>query len=429
MENYRTPKPPSGNVRPRKRKRKKPNFTKYGFRFLMFLFFLIFLSLIFSVLFYLNLTGINIPPDILYTVYSDGQKEGKKISVPRNLGFSDMPYFPISEIMEQMDFVLAGDKYEISFVRKKSDEYIKLKSGSTAAYINDEKYYLSGPTFADGDAIYVPLEFLRNVFFNLTFSSDQKDPDKITVSIGTIGDSCLKVRKAKNLTAADEYEAPYFTNEPQSFTADLGEYEKYFNPPADSRDEFLVLINQNNPIVPQQYAPPDLIDLIDTRADGRPVQKLRLYPAKALEAFLIEARANGYINITVTSAYRTYAYQEQLYNEEVERLRPTYGENAEAAAAVSVMPPGYSEHQSGLSLDMHTLGSAAEIFGSTPEGSWLAENAHRFGFILRYAADKTDITGIKYEPWHFRYVGSFQAAKIYESGLCFEEYYDQHLKN
>jgi LAS superfamily LD-carboxypeptidase LdcB len=382
----------------------------------------------FSVLFFLNLTKIKPTPDILYTVSFGEQNKDKKISVPQGLGFADVKYFPINEIMEQMGFVLAGGKDEFSFVRSKSGEYIKLMSGSLAAYINDETYYLNRPPFADGGGIYVPLEFLRNVFFNLALSFDEKDENKINIAVGEIGDFCLKVHKANMLSAADEYAAPYFTAEPESFKADLSEYEKYFNPPAELRDEFLILVNQKNPLSPD-YAPPDLADLADTRADGRAVQKLRLYPAKALEAFLIEARANGQNNITVTSAYRTYAYQDQLYREEAERLRPAYGEDAEEIAAVSVMPPGYSEHQSGLSLDMHTLGSAAESFGSTPEGSWLAENAHRFGFILRYPADKTDITGIKYEPWHFRYVGSFQAAKIYASGLCFEEYCEAYLKN
>jgi len=99
---------------------------------------------------------------------------------------------------------------------------------------------------------------------------------------------------------------------------------------------------------------------------------------------------------------------------------------SEEAAAVSVARPGQSEHQSGLGVDMHNAAAANQNFGETPDGIWLAENAHHFGFILRYPADKTDITGIKYEPWHFRYVGRRVAAIIYAGGLCLEEYWEKY---
>ncbi|MFR5864844.1 MAG: D-alanyl-D-alanine carboxypeptidase family protein [Acutalibacteraceae bacterium] len=84
-----------------------------------------------------------------------------------------------------------------------------------------------------------------------------------------------------------------------------------------------------------------------------------------------------------------------------------------------------SEHQSGLCVDMHNLPSANISFGETAQAKWLAENAHRFGFILRFPADKTDITGVQYEPWHFRFVGREAATEIYEQGLCLEEYLGQ----
>ena len=86
------------------------------------------------------------------------------------------------------------------------------------------------------------------------------------------------------------------------------------------------------------------------------------------------------------------------------------------------MPPGASEHQSGLCCDMHNLGAADQAFAKEKVAVWLAENAHKFGFILRYEADKQDITGIHYEPWHFRYVGRYHATKMYEADLCLEEY-------
>jgi D-alanyl-D-alanine carboxypeptidase len=330
--------------------------------------------------------------------------------------------------MTNMDFVLIGDKNELSFVRGKSGEYIKFIINSNIAYINDEIYHLPASAFADGDNnIYVPVEFIDGVFTNITVSADEKDANKITVDVAPLGETgtALKIRRANRLPAVDE--SPNIGDSPVSFLADLTEYERYFNPPADEAREYLVLINHANPLDPIDYIPPDLTEVIDARAANRP-QFLRYYPAKALEAFLIEARANGMNNITVTSAYRSYARQSELFNAEVNRLRPVHGENAESVAAVSIMPPGHSEHQTGLGVDMHTIPTgAAQSFGNTPEGRWLAENAHHFGFILRYPEGMTHITGIIYEPWHFRYVGRFHATRMFDLGLVLEEYREQYL--
>ena len=82
------------------------------------------------------------------------------------------------------------------------------------------------------------------------------------------------------------------------------------------------------------------------------------------------------------------------------------------------------KHQTGLALDMHNLPSAEVTFADSPAYAWLEANAHKFGFILRFPKDKEDITGISFEPWHYRFVGRKAATYIYEHGLCLEEYYD-----
>jgi D-alanyl-D-alanine carboxypeptidase len=211
------------------------------------------------------------------------------------------------------------------------------------------------------------------------------------------------------------------TAEVYDFIADLSEYEKYMNP--ENRDEYLILINTVNRL-DENYLPADLIDVVDTRKDGRDTQKLREYPAKALEALLIEARANGYNDVTVTSAYRSYAYQTQLFNQRVASYAGLSYDDAYAKAATIVAIPGTSEHQSGMCLDMHNISSGADVsFADTEAGQWLALNSYKFGYILRFPADKTEITGISFEPWHFRYVGRYHAERIYQSGLCLEEYF------
>ena len=104
-----------------------------------------------------------------------------------------------------------------------------------------------------------------------------------------------------------------------------------------------------------------------------------------------------------------------------ELRRPTK-EEATAHVLTYSTRPGTSEHQSGLCCDMHNLPDTTSKFDNTPEAIWLAENAHRFGFILRYPPNTQHITGIKHESWHFRYVGRTAATEIYEQGITLDEY-------
>jgi len=219
----------------------------------------------------------------------------------------------------------------------------------------------------------------------------------------------------------DSVEEPEDSNEALNFKADLSKYEEYMNPDGD---EYLTLINRDN-MLSKDYVPEDLVDVKATRKDGRNTQKMRLYAAMALEAMLLEADANGmnYVNestgqsLSVTSAYRSYEYQAQRLAEET----ANYG--SEELALQVVQYPGASEHQSGLCCDMHNMSSAVTAFEDQDAAKWLAENCHKFGFILRYPKDKTGITGISFEPWHFRYVGRYHATKMYELDMCLEEYW------
>ena len=123
------------------------------------------------------------------------------------------------------------------------------------------------------------------------------------------------------------------------------------------------------------------------------------------------AKHAGY-NIPLVSGFRSYEYQEQIYNNYVS----IYGKEATDTFSAE---PGHSEHQSGLAMD---VGKIDDNYGETKEGKWLAENAHKYGFIIRYQKGKESITGYKYEPWHIRYLGVDLATKVYNSGLCLEEY-------
>lgn len=128
---------------------------------------------------------------------------------------------------------------------------------------------------------------------------------------------------------------------------------------------------------------------------------------------LSEAAAMEGLNIYFASGFRSYDYQSEIYYNYVN----AYGQ--ESADTFSARP-GYSEHQSGLAIDVNSIDDS---FRNTPEAVWLAIHCHEYGFIIRYPEGKQDITGYKYEPWHIRYVGTDLSYPIYESGLTVEEYF------
>jgi len=135
----------------------------------------------------------------------------------------------------------------------------------------------------------------------------------------------------------------------------------------------------------------------------------------AFTKMIDDAKELGYYLID-TSAYRTYEYQNYLYNKYLQ-------ENGLEWTLKSSAKPGHSEHHTGLATDIVKTGVSMYDFESTKEFTWLKENAHKYGFILRYPKGKEYLTGYKYEPWHYRYVGVEAATYIYENDIVFEEYY------
>ena len=181
------------------------------------------------------------------------------------------------------------------------------------------------------------------------------------------------------------------------------------------------LVNREYPLaedfVPEGLTTPDvLFPFSDTTID-----KAKMTPeAGAALALLFDAAYDeAELTLYGVSAYRSYARQYTIYATNL-ATRGIAHTNRYSAA------PGRSEHQTGLAID---ISCASEGFGlettfaDTPEGIWVAENAHRFGFILRYPKDKEHITGYNYEPWHIRYVGTELAGYLYETGLTLDEYY------
>jgi zinc D-Ala-D-Ala carboxypeptidase len=183
----------------------------------------------------------------------------------------------------------------------------------------------------------------------------------------------------------------------------------------------LALVNKQFAL-PDGYEPNDLVKPnVSFSYGNQDIEKsyLRKEAASALETMFKDAKDSG-INLNAVSGYRSYQRQEVLFDAEVSRVG-----REQAVQAVAV--PGNSEHQTGLAMDISSdsvNNTLTEQFESTVEGQWLKENAHRYGFILRYPKGKETITGYQYEPWHFRFVGEKAAKLIYKKDLTLEEYFN-----
>ncbi len=176
----------------------------------------------------------------------------------------------------------------------------------------------------------------------------------------------------------------------------------------------LLLVNRWNPI------PAGFDVKLVTLSGGHQVDE-RIYPD--LQKMFDDARAEGILPM-IYSSYRTTQKQQQLMEDEINKYRQEGYSSREAKkiAETWVARPGTSEHQIGLALDITSADKEAQEPAVVWE--WLRKNSYRYGFILRYPEDKTDITGISSEPWHFRYVGETAAAELYQRGICLEEYLD-----
>ena len=179
----------------------------------------------------------------------------------------------------------------------------------------------------------------------------------------------------------------------------------------------LTLVNAWTP-VEEGYAPPLTEIENNYYFDSRAVQDL--------QQMLADGRKEG-LDFWICSAYRTIEKQTRLYENKVSRLMTEEGfseSQAREKARTEVAYPGTSEHHLGLAVDIVAKDYQIldEKQARTEEADWLSENCWRYGFILRYPLDKTEETGIIFEPWHYRYVGKEAAKEIMEQGICLEEY-------
>lgn len=277
------------------------------------------------------------------------------------------------------------------------------ENGSDIALINGIELEMpKGASIKNGYCL-IPLSTAEELFLGLSISSERKTT---TVSLGN----------GNIYMIASDPKIEYLT--------DVSEYLEYIN----SNDEYIfILANKENPLT--EDFPEDKDLLVEIPAEYRKDSVIYLYTValQALQAMMNDMFEAGLNDIYVTSAYRSYAYQEVLFNiyidEEMESGL-SYDEAVKKVLTYS-SEPGKSEHQTGLCVDFTTRaigGVVDDVFETTAAFAWLKDNAWKYGFILRYPEDKVDITGYSYESWHYRFVGLERASVIYQTGICYEEY-------
>lgn len=415
--------------RARAKKRRAATLRMIAARAVLFVVILALVSGITAALFFINLNYVK-PSDSSRYKYDIG---GKTYSLPYSKAVRDgRVYVSFTDVAELCDLAVIGSAEDMKYVVKGDEaETIRFITDSRVVYVNDVETRLGAECYYEKGEVYVPVDFVGAYLKGLDIRVDEKKHEVEISKVITNLNEKGKVPKGEEaeyaplsfllqstagLKPLDEEQEAMATMPDLGFQTNLMIYEEYMNP--GNTDEFLTLVNVDNKL-DSTYAPQDLYVVEATRDDGRKKQMLRLNAAMALEALFKEMKAAGYEDVSVTSAYRSYSYQEQLFNQYLAQHNNDY----EYVATFS-NPPGSSEHQTGLCVDMHNLPAADVSFANEEVFGWLKENCWKFGFILRYPENKVDVTGISYEPWHYRYVGRYHAQRMYQMNMCLEEYLD-----
>lgn len=193
------------------------------------------------------------------------------------------------------------------------------------------------------------------------------------------------------------------------------------SPSPDVASSLWVVVNKRRPLSPLNYVPGNLVTpRFDDGAGSNPnAFQLTKPAAKALKLMATAMKTAGSGTLFMSSAYRSYQTQVAVHAKDVAAFGLIVGENLAAR-------PGYSEHQTGLAVDLSAVGQACKIrvcFSGTQAGKWLAANSWQYGFILRYPDGQTATTGYQFEPWHFRYVGTDLSTAMHNTGVTVLEKY------
>lgn len=377
-----------------------------------------------------------------------GETEVEKNASISSFLQNDVLYINFSQLAIKCEMTITGSSKEQTFSVKNGDtvETMIIKADSLIAVINGVEVNMPYKAMLKNSSMWLSADFISKAVHGVTVNYN-KDTKVLTCKRTELNASTPSNPLYENITFAfnvtkpidtllnpdstSSIESSVTTNRPvtdtqkpietekpkYNFTLDLSAYEKYMNP--ENKDDYLIIANRDK-LLSADYVPKDLTKVIKATSNADKF-KMTYVAAKAFEALVKEADANN-LNIYPCSGYRSYETQKYLFqnyvNGHIKNDGMTYDE-AVAYASTYSMIEGASEHQTGLTMDVNWTETT---FGDTKESKWLVENAYKFGFVIRYPADKEDITGISWEPWHLRYVGRYHAERMTKLNMCLEEY-------
>jgi len=334
-------------------------------------------------------------------------------------------YIPLRAVSEGMGLMVKWDEASRTITATNEESTILLTLDSKEAMVNAQAVALDAPLCILDGRVLAPLRFLQeNLGYRVVWNGEARlilmsrqdigewrysyfemsEPYREVEALYINGEKTARIRfngkyhDAEVAWRLEGYEGTYpFREYERKYIGDVKTPETRYT--GTNRTQMVsiqgILIANKTYSLPEAYAPGE-------------------NPA-AREAFNImqaDAQAAG-LSIYVASGYRDYRLQTLIYN----RNSALYGQSRTDTFSAR---PGHSEHQTGMAFDLNTISGS---FGKSKEGEWVRDNGHRYGFIIRYPEGKEQLTGYQYEPWHIRYLGIEMATKVYESGLCLEEYF------
>ena len=380
-------------------------------------------SLVVLAVYVADLLSINSKRDYVFTL----GKEEVKVKYEDTV-INDVVYIDMNMLAKYAEFSVSGSEETMKYIST-GENYMKFTDESEYAIINATKIMMPAPAIVGDGKCLVPYQVVtKAVSDGLTFRSNAKK-HKVEITRDTYEQEGVKYNvditfspdRFTIVAAIPSTEGVVF-----DYNKDISDMLQYIDP-ADNTP-FLLLINPENPLEPEHV--PDDLKAISSKYTAIGEEYLLVeYAERALNAMMADMTSDLRASAPyVTSAYRSYEYQETVFNWYIRNyMKEGYSREAATAETLKYSAiPGTSEHQSGLCVDFYTTsmtnGLNNEDFESTSAFLWLKANAHKYGFIIRYPEGKTDITSYNYESWHYRFVGRTAATEIYLSGLCLEEY-------
>lgn len=263
---------------------------------------------------------------------------------------------------------------------------------------------------------------IKNIFDKLNKNDTKKIVDyneKISNITQYINNEYFDIDKLDRYIAFKKKNKTYDADKIISYVNMYLDYE-YYNHDINTNvnDNLLIIVNKYYKL-DEDYEPSDLVKIDKDHSYGNNTYYVKSIVKDKFDTLVKDMEKEG-LSIEVKSAYRSYNTQVTLYNDYVKSNGKTLADTFSAR-------PGYSEHQTGLAIDVKTKSGNYSTFVSSKEYKWMTKNAHKYGFILRYPEDKTNITGYGFESWHYRYVGEKVASYIYENNITYDEYYSMFI--